>query len=100
MRNCNAVSCATAASPVIAAAEQGVADPARWPAIAAPAADPAVEARIDALIAAMSLEQKVGQIIHPSPASPVANRGWAEAVDARLAEYGLLPLGAADDRAR
>ena len=42
---------------------------------------------------------KVGQIIHPSPASPVANRGWAEAVDARLAEYGLLPPGAADDRA-
>ena len=37
---------ATAASPVIAAAEQGVADPARWPAVAAPAADPAVEARI------------------------------------------------------
>ncbi|MBA3939735.1 MAG: 1,4-beta-D-glucan glucohydrolase [Sphingopyxis sp.] len=55
--------CATAASPVIAAAERGVADPARWPAIASPAADPAVEARIDALIAAMSLEQKVGQIV-------------------------------------
>ena len=34
---------------------------------------------------------QVGQILHPSPASPAANRGWADAVDARMAEYGLLP---------
>ena len=34
-----------------------------WPAITARTADPAIETRIDALIAAMSLEQKVGQII-------------------------------------
>lgn len=33
---------------------------------------------------------RLGQILHPSPASPVANRGWADAVDARLREYGLL----------
>lgn len=33
---------------------------------------------------------RVGQILHPSPASPAANRGWAQAVDARL-----LALGAA-----
>ncbi len=34
---------------------------------------------------------RIGQILHPSPASPAANRGWADAVDARMAEYGLLP---------
>ena len=32
---------------------------------------------------------RIGQILHPSPASPAANRGWAEAVDARLAELGI-----------
>lgn len=31
---------------------------------------------------------RVGQILHPSPASPAANRGWAQAVDARLLELG------------
>ncbi len=43
------------------------------------------------LDSALARRLKLGQIIHPSPASPIANRGWAEAVDARLAEYGLLP---------
>lgn len=33
----------------------------------------------------------VVQILHPSPASPAANRGWADAVDRTLAEHGLLP---------
>lgn len=33
---------------------------------------------------------RVAQILHPSPASPAANRGWAEAVDRRLAELGVL----------
>ena len=32
---------------------------------------------------------KSGTIIHPSPASPAANRGWAEAVTKKMAEYGL-----------
>lgn len=45
----------------------------------------------DLLDSDLARRLKVGQIIHPSPASPIANRGWAEAVDARLAEYGLLP---------
>jgi single-strand selective monofunctional uracil DNA glycosylase len=35
---------------------------------------------------------KVAQILHPSPASPAANRGWSEAVDRRLGELGLLPV--------
>jgi single-strand selective monofunctional uracil DNA glycosylase len=33
---------------------------------------------------------RVGQILHPSPASPAANRGWAAAVDARMAELGVF----------
>ena len=38
---------------------------------------------------------RIGQIPHPSPASPAANRGWTEAVDAKLATLGLAPPGAA-----
>jgi single-strand selective monofunctional uracil DNA glycosylase len=37
---------------------------------------------------------RIGQILHPSPASPAANRGWTEAVDAKLATLGLAPPGA------
>jgi len=37
---------------------------------------------------------KVAQILHPSPASPAANRGWAEAVDRTLAPLGLVPAAA------
>ncbi|WP_374405768.1 glycoside hydrolase family 3 N-terminal domain-containing protein [Pelagerythrobacter sp.] len=47
-----------------------VADPQQWSAQAAPLAlDPAIERRIDELLAAMSLEQKVGQIIQADIAS-------------------------------
>mgnify|MGYP002641409015 CR=1 FL=1 len=34
---------------------------------------------------------KVGRILHPSPASPAANRGWAPQVDAQLKELGVKP---------
>ena len=36
----------------------------------------------------------IGSILHPSPASPAANRGWAEAVDAQLLVLGV-PTGRA-----
>ena len=36
---------------------------------------------------------KIAQVLHPSPASPAANRGWSEAVDAALARLGV-PLPA------
>ena len=29
---------------------------------------------------------RIGQVLHPSPASPAANRGWAEQVEKQLAE--------------
>ena len=32
---------------------------------------------------------RVGQILHPSPASPLANRGWAEQVETQLEALGI-----------
>jgi single-strand selective monofunctional uracil DNA glycosylase len=32
---------------------------------------------------------RIGRILHPSPASPAANRGWAEAATRQLAEQGV-----------
>jgi len=32
-----------------------------------------------------------GRILHPSPASPLANRGWAPAASRQMAELGLWP---------
>jgi single-strand selective monofunctional uracil DNA glycosylase len=34
---------------------------------------------------------KIGRILHPSPASPAANRGWAEAATRQLRELGVWP---------
>lgn len=33
---------------------------------------------------------KVGKVLHPSPASPAANRGWAEAAEKQLKEQGIF----------
>jgi single-strand selective monofunctional uracil DNA glycosylase len=33
---------------------------------------------------------RIGRILHPSPASPAANRGWAEVVSSQLAELGVV----------
>ncbi|MGJ8656870.1 MAG: uracil-DNA glycosylase family protein [Akkermansiaceae bacterium] len=32
---------------------------------------------------------KIGRVLHPSPASPAANRGWAEAATKQLKEQGV-----------
>jgi single-strand selective monofunctional uracil DNA glycosylase len=45
----------------------------------------------DRIDGAVARTIRIGQILHPSPASPAANRGWADAVDVRLAELGVLP---------
>lgn len=34
-------------------------------------------------------QAKIGKILHPSPASPAANRGWAEAASRQLTELGV-----------
>jgi single-strand selective monofunctional uracil DNA glycosylase len=44
--------------------------------------------------AAVGERVRIGHILHPSPASPAANRGWAEAVTAELAAMGLAPAPA------
>lgn len=46
-------------------------------------------ARERAESALSDLGVKVGTILHPSPASPAANRGWAEHVERDLAELGI-----------
>lgn len=33
----------------------------------------------------------VGTVLHPSPASPIANRGWAEQAEKQLSQMGLIP---------
>jgi single-strand selective monofunctional uracil DNA glycosylase len=35
---------------------------------------------------------RVGKILHPSPASPAANRGWAEAASQQLNALGIWPV--------
>jgi len=37
----------------------------------------------------LGVDAKVGKILHPSPASPAANRGWAEVAARQLAELGV-----------
>jgi len=38
-------------------------------------------------------EIKIARILHPSPASPAANRGWAEAATAQLVNAGVWKKG-------
>ena len=45
----------------------------------------------DAVDSALARRIRIAQILHPSPASPAANRGWSEAVDRTLASLGLRP---------
>lgn len=48
------------------------------------------EARAREVLAATSgLDTRIGRILHPSPASPAANHGWAEKVEAQLLEMGV-----------
>lgn len=45
-------------------------------------------ARAEAALAGLDLE--VGEVLHPSPASPKANRGWAAQATAQLKALGVL----------
>lgn len=40
-------------------------------------------------VAGANLPVRLGQILHPSPASPAANRGWAAAATAQLVALGV-----------
>lgn len=35
---------------------------------------------------------KIGRVLHPSPASPAANRGWSPAATKQLVELGVWPV--------
>ncbi|MFZ4579209.1 MAG: uracil-DNA glycosylase family protein [Myxococcota bacterium] len=42
-----------------------------------------------ARVALQGLDVPIGQVLHPSPASPLANRGWADEVTAQLRAMGV-----------
>ena len=44
-----------------------------------------------AITALSGMNVQIGKILHPSPASPAANRGWAEAATRQLIEQGIWP---------
>lgn len=47
--------------------------------------------------ALVGLDLKVGKVLHPSPQSPLANRGWAHAAEADLARCGIRVSGRQPD---
>jgi len=68
------ITIAAAQAPIAGPSASAEANPDNWPSRAATLApDPAIERRIDDLIAAMSLEQKVGQIIQADIGSVTPN---------------------------
>jgi single-strand selective monofunctional uracil DNA glycosylase len=42
---------------------------------------------------ALARRMRIGQILHPSPASPAANRGWSEAAERQLAVLAVPGFG-------
>jgi len=46
-----------------------------------------------AAAALAGVDVAIGQVLHPSPASPAANQGWADKAAAQLAELGLCDRG-------
>lgn len=47
------------------------------------------EKQMAAAAAEIGVEATVGKILHPSPASPLANRGWGEAAEKQLSDLGI-----------
>lgn len=48
------------------------------------------EDRLRAVLAAQRLDVVIGRVPHPSPASPVANGGWAPLMTAALRDLGVM----------
>ena len=46
-------------------------------------------ARARAEAALAGVDVRLGRVLHPSPASPAANRGWAEEAERQLLEQGV-----------
>ncbi len=64
-----ATSAAAAEPRMVELPEEATANPEAWPAIAPLPLDPEIEARIDEILAMMTLEQKVGQVIQADSGS-------------------------------
>lgn len=47
------------------------------------------QAQAERALATNSHQARIGRVLHPSPASPAANRGWAEAATKQLIEQGI-----------
>jgi len=47
------------------------------------------EKRLELAAAEVGSKAAIGRVLHPSPASPAANRGWAEAATRQLTEQGV-----------
>lgn len=47
------------------------------------------EARVRAVVADMKSAPSIGRVLHPSPASPAANRGWEPQATAELEALGI-----------
>lgn len=47
------------------------------------------EKRLEAAAESINFTATIGRILHPSPASPAANRGWAEAASKQLLGLGI-----------
>lgn len=48
------------------------------------------EKQLAGIVEREGLKVTVGSVLHPSPANPRANRGWAEQAEAQLKELGVL----------
>jgi len=51
------------------------------------------EARLRLAATACGSSTHIGRVLHPSPASPAANRGWAEVATRQLQALGVWPPG-------
>ena len=49
------------------------------------------EKQLEAVASSLTSPPKTGKILHPSPASPAANRGWTEKATQQMRELGIWP---------
>lgn len=49
------------------------------------------QAQAERALTVCAHQPHIGRVLHPSPASPAANRGWAEAATQQLTEQGVWP---------
>lgn len=47
------------------------------------------QAQAERALASLAHQPQIGRVLHPSPASPAANRGWAEAATKQLVAQGV-----------